>query len=91
VVSDEAVTREVKAAAAQWLGEERVGEYPRRMTADDFGFFTQQYPCCYYRFGVSASNKKTGALHSGTFLIDEEALHTATGLLAAIALKCLKM
>ena len=91
VVSDEAVTREVKAAAAQWLGEERVGEYPRRMTADDFGFFTQQYPCCYYRFGVSASNKKTGALHSGTFLIDEEALHTATGFLASIALKCLNM
>ncbi|HPD86081.1 MAG TPA: M20 family metallopeptidase [Proteiniphilum sp.] len=91
VISDETVTREVKVAAAEWLGAERVGEYPRRMTADDFGFFTQQYPCCYYRFGVSPTNKRSGALHSGSFLIDEEALRTATGLLSAIALKCLKM
>lgn len=91
VISDETVTREVKVAAAEWLGAQRVGEYPRRMTADDFGFFTQQYPCCYYRFGVSPTNKRSGALHSGTFLIDEEALRTATGLPAAIALKCLKM
>lgn len=33
VISDEAVTREVRAAAVDWLGEQRVGEYPKRMTA----------------------------------------------------------
>jgi len=90
VISNETITRVVRTAAVEWLGEERVGEYPRRMTADDFGFFTQQYPCCYYRFGVSADNKRSGALHSGAFLIEEEALHTAVGLFAWIALKCLK-
>ncbi|MDD2726838.1 MAG: M20 family metallopeptidase [Proteiniphilum sp.] len=91
VISDETVTREVRAAAVEWLGEEQVGEYPRRMTADDFGFFTQHYPCCYYRFGVSSKEKRSGALHSGSFLIDEGSLHTVTGLFAYIALKCLKV
>lgn len=91
VVSDEAATREVRAAAVEWLGKERVGEYPKRMTADDFGFFSLHYPCCYYRFGVSAANRKCGPLHSGSFLIEEQSLATASGLFAAIALKCLKV
>jgi metal-dependent amidase/aminoacylase/carboxypeptidase family protein len=73
-----------------YLGETEVAEFPQRMTADDFGFFTQRYPCCYYRFGVADENRKPGALHSGNFLIDEKSLRTASALFAFIALNSLK-
>jgi len=89
VVNDEVVNRKVRAKVVEYLGEAHVSEFPKRMTADDFGFFSQLYPCCYYRFGVSGNSGKPGALHSDTFLIDESALKTAVGTFAYIALSSL--
>ena len=89
VVNDEVVNRKVRAKVVEYLGEAHVLEFPKRMTADDFGFFSQLYPCCYYRFGVSGNSGKLGALHSDTFLIDESALKTAVGTFAYIALSSL--
>ena len=90
VISDEQITGHIRALTADFLGEERVSEFPKRMTADDFGFFSQGYPCCYYRFGVDGDNRKTGPLHSGTFLIEEQALKTSTALPAWLTLISLK-
>lgn len=89
--SHEDITSKVCAAAIELIGEARIGEYPRRMTAEDFGFFTQKYPCCFYRFGVANKGGLCGKLHSSTFLIDEEALKTASALPAYIAIKYLKL
>ena len=90
VISDEKITGEIRTQVVAYLGETEVAEFPKRMTADDFGFFTQRYPCCYYRFGVADENRKPGALHSGNFLIDEKSLRTASALFAFIALNSLK-
>ncbi len=90
-VSHRDVTEKVRAQAVEFLGEAAVFEYPKRMTAEDFGFFSQQYPCCFYRFGVAGADGKCGKLHSSTFLINEEALLTSTSLFAFIALDSLKL
>ena len=90
VVSDLKITEETRSRAIAYLGGDRVSAFPQRMTADDFGFFTQYYPCCYYRFGVAGVDRKPGALHSGTFLIDEKSLRTSSGLFAFITLNSLK-
>jgi len=90
VISDEQITADVREQALAYLGETRVSAFPKRMTADDFGFFTQHYPCCYYRFGVAREGQKPGALHSGTFLIDEKSLLSAAGLFTFIVLNSLK-
>jgi hippurate hydrolase len=89
-VSHAAVTEKIRSLAIEFLGEAGVSEYPIRMTAEDFGFFSQQYPCCFYRFGVASENGNCGKLHSSTFLIDEKALLTASSLFAFIALDSLK-
>lgn len=86
-ISHEDITRRLRETAVDFLGENHVSEYPARMTAEDFGFYTQLYPCCFYRFGVSPQGKTTGKLHSSTFLIDENALCTAAGLFAYIGIK----
>ena len=90
VVSDEQITTRIRTMTAAFLGEAKVSEFPKRMTADDFGFFTQLYPCCYYRFGVAGEKGRPGPLHSATFLIDEEALLASTGLPVYLALNSLK-
>ena len=89
-VSHAAVTEKVRSQAIEFLGEAGVSEYPIRMTAEDFGFFSRQYPCCFYRFGVAGRSGACGKLHSSTFLIDEKALLTASSLFAFIALDSLK-
>ena len=89
-VSHAAVTEKVRSQAIEFLGEAGVSEYPVRMTAEDFGFFSQQYPCCFYRFGVADRSGACGKLHSSNFLIDEKALLTASSLFAFIALDSLE-
>lgn len=89
-VSHKEITEVVREMAVDYLGEAHISEYPKRMTAEDFGFFTQQYNCCFYRFGVSPENATTGKLHSSTFLIDEKALQTAVGLFGYIGIKGLE-
>ena len=84
--NNEQVTRLMKGYAQEFLGESNVKGLPKRMTSEDFGFFSQQYPCTFYRFGVIGKQVCTG-LHTSTFLIDEEALKTSVGTMAYLAMK----
>ena len=86
--SDKKVTEGVKDVAIELVGSGNVTEFPKRMTADDFGFFTEKYRSCYYRFGVSGKNV-SGKLHTSSFLIDEESLRVSSGLFALSALRML--
>ena len=86
VVNNEEVTEKAKGFAAEFAGKESIKELAVRMTSEDFGFFSQKYPSCFYRFGIKgADNQATGGLHTATFRIDEEALKTGAGGLAWIA------
>lgn len=90
VVNNEEITTKALEFAAEWVGEENIRTLEMRMTSEDFGFFTQKYPCTFYRYGVNGkSNVDTGGLHSSTFKIDEKALETGTGGMAWLALKFL--
>ncbi|MGZ3862998.1 MAG: M20 metallopeptidase family protein [Bacteroidia bacterium] len=91
LVNDESVTGIAKNAAANFLGNENVTQLPLRMTAEDFSFISQEVPSCFFRLGTG--NKKEGIIsgvHSPTFNIDEKALDTGAGLLAAIACELLR-
>jgi amidohydrolase len=87
-ISSQDITEQVKEIAINLVGDNNVEEFPKRMTADDFGFFTDKYKGCYYRFGVAGSSK-AGKLHTSTFLIDDEALRTSTALFALLTLEML--
>lgn len=90
VVNNEKITNLARGFAAEWVGEENIRTLEMRMTSEDFGFFTQKYPCTFYRFGVKGdTNLNTGGLHSSTFQIDEKALETGLGGLVWLARKFL--
>jgi hippurate hydrolase len=88
VVNDENITTKARTFATELLGEQNIRTLEVRMTSEDFGFFTQKYPCTFYRFGVKGEvNANTGGLHSSTFQIDEKALETGMGGMAWLAWK----
>jgi len=86
VFNDEPVTHMMKTFASEYLGKENVKGLPKRMTAEDFGFFSQLYPSTFYRYGIKGKYNSTG-LHTPTFLIDEDALKAAVGTMAYLALR----
>ena len=91
LVNDKAVTETCRKAAIEYLGIENVEELPLRMTAEDFAYFSQELPCCFYRLGTGNQAKGiTAGVHTPTFDIDEEALKIGTGLMAWLALEQLK-
>lgn len=90
--NDESLTVRNSSFAKDFLGEEQVHELPIRMTGEDFAFYSQQIPACFYRLGTSSADGKrfTSSVHTPTFDIDEEALNTGAGLMAYLAFENLK-
>jgi amidohydrolase len=91
LVNDHETTDSARKAAEEYLGKENVEELPIRMTAEDFAFFSQEVPSCFYRLGTG--NKAKGIIsgvHTSTFDIDEAALEIGAGLMAWLTLSELK-
>ncbi|HRG66730.1 MAG TPA: amidohydrolase, partial [Saprospiraceae bacterium] len=84
--NDEALTHKVKSAMVAFLGEDKVHDIPKRMTSEDFAYFAQLMPACFYRLGVAyADGRPAHGVHSPYFEVDEKALETAIGLMAWLA------
>ena len=74
-VNDPVMTDLVRAAATELIGAERVVESPQMMGAEDFSYFLEQRPGCF--FYVGSRNEERGLIwghHHPRFDIDEEAL-----------------
>ncbi len=69
--------------AQTYMGKENVEETEVRMGAEDFGFYSQKIPGCFYRLGTANKEKGiTAGVHTPTFNIDEAAIETGIGLMA---------
>jgi amidohydrolase len=88
--NDQKLTDSIEGFATAYLGAENVRELSLRMTADDFAFYGQQIPGCYYRLGTNTNNTaKTASVHNAHFDIDENALVTGAGVMSYAALSYL--
>ncbi len=86
--NDEALTARARNWAIEYLGPEKVADLPIRMTAEDFAWYSQKLPACFYRLGTgNAKRGITAPVHTNTFDIDEAALETGMGLMAFLALR----
>lgn len=69
--------------AQVYLGEKQVFDLDIRMTAEDFAWFAQHYPVCFYRLGTSSPDGSNKAgVHNAFFDIDAQALKTGMGHMA---------
>jgi len=91
LMNDDNVTERAKNTAIAYLGKKNVIDLALRMTAEDFAYYSQVLPSCFYRLGVNnKSNSHYSGLHTSTFNIDENALETSIGLMTWLALNELK-
>ena len=89
--NDESTTSTAFELAKQYLGEANVEEMPARMTAEDFSYYSQVVPACFYRLGTGNIAKGiTSPIHTPTFDVDENCLKIGAGLMAWIAMNELK-
>lgn len=91
VVNNEFLTKKSQNLAKEYLGEDMVLDLDIRMTSEDFAFFSQKYPACFYRLGVGFPEESEPAgLHSPGFKVNEDALETGVGLMAWLGLNIIK-
>ena len=55
------------------------------MGAEDFSFFAQRVPACFYTLGARAADETSHPHHSSLFDIDERALPNGVAMMAALA------
>lgn len=86
--NDELLTAKAKQAAIDYLGKDNVVDLDIWMAAEDFSFYSQEVPACFYRLGTrNEARGITSSVHTPTFDIDESALEVGMGLMAWQALK----
>ncbi|MEO6760666.1 MAG: M20 family metallopeptidase, partial [Saprospiraceae bacterium] len=86
--NNEELTARTKKWAIEYLGQDKVVDLPMRMTAEDFAYFSQAMPACFYRLGTGNPERGiTSSLHTNTFDVDEAALETGMGLMAWLAVR----
>ena len=92
VVNDDDLTERAWDYATEYLGHDQVEKLEMRMTAEDFSYFAQKVPGCFYRLGTRNEIKGiTANLHAATFDIDESSLENGMGILAWFAVCELNM
>lgn len=83
VINDPATNTMAKTLAAELIGEENVGEAEISLGAEDFGYYTQEIPGCFYRLGTGNTKKGiVSGVHTPTFDIDEEAIKMGISMMA---------
>lgn len=87
LVNEEKITSYWKNSAIEYLGSANVVDLELRMTAEDFAWYSQEIPACFYRLGTrNESQGIVSSVHTSTFNIDEEALKIGAGLMAYAAI-----
>lgn len=91
LINDKPLTENTFSLATGFLGEKNVYSLPVRMTAEDFSYYSQQIPSCFYRLGIRNENQGiTSNLHTSTFNIDESSLETGMGFMSWLAINYLQ-
>jgi amidohydrolase len=83
VDNDPVFTEAAWKLADEFMGKDQVEETEMRMGAEDFGYYTQVIPGCFYRLGVRNEAKGiVHQVHTPKFDIDENAIEIGIGMMA---------
>lgn len=91
LTNDPALTARMRQAAQIYVGSNNVVELDLWMAGEDFAYYAQQIPGCFYRLGTG--NEARGivsGVHTPTFDIDEDALAIGCGLMSWLAIEELR-
>ncbi|NLR64361.1 amidohydrolase [Chitinophaga varians] len=84
--NNEVVTAKARQLAEDYLGKEQVEDTELRMGAEDFAFYSQIVPACFFRLGTGNKERGiTSGVHTPTFDVDERAIEIGMGTMAYLA------
>lgn len=85
VYNNEGLNEVGRQLAQQYMGEDKVLETEIRMGAEDFGYYSQRIPGCFFRLGTANKARGiTAGVHTPLFNIDEAAIETGIGMMATL-------
>lgn len=88
LVNDDTLTKQSIEWAKEFLGQDNVVELEMRMTAEDFAYYSQLVPGCFYRLGTGNADPSTQYnLHTSRFNVDESSIKTGIGLMSWLTIK----
>ena len=71
----------------KFLDKNFVKELDVRMASEDFSYFSQECPACFFRLGVANLEKKiTSLVHTPYFNVDEKCLEIGVGLMSYLTI-----
>ena len=76
----------LRALAEADLGPDHVVQSAKHMGAEDFSFFAERVPACYFVLGSASDERTRYPHHHGKFDIDEAALENGVRMMLALAL-----
>jgi amidohydrolase len=83
VYNNEPLNERARTLAEEYIGVQNVETTEMRMGAEDFGYYSQKVPGCFYRLGVGNPAKGiSSGVHTPTFNIDESAIENGMGMMA---------
>jgi len=83
VDNEPAITEAAWKLADQYMGADNVEETELRMGAEDFGYYSQVIPGCFFRLGVRNESKDAiHNVHTPVFKVDEDAIAHGVGMMA---------
>ena len=83
VHNNEKVNEACRQLSVDYIGNDQVSETELRMGAEDFGYYAQQIPACFFRLGTRNESKGIiHGVHTPRFDVDESALEVGVGLMA---------
>ena len=83
VYNHEALNEKAVKQASLFVESDRIQETEIRMGAEDFGYYSQVIPGCFFRLGVGNTAKGiVSGVHTPTFNIDESAIENGMGMMA---------
>ena len=87
LVNDPALTATLRTLAEAYIGPQNIVDLDLYMTGEDFAYYSQVMPACFYRLGTgNAARGITAGVHTPDFDVDEACLPIGAGLMAWWAL-----
>jgi len=88
VINNEKLNDDARKLAEELMGSENIETTEMRMGAEDFGYYSQVIPGCFYRLGVGNVEKGiTATVHTPVFNIDESAIKYGIEMMAWLGAK----
>ena len=81
--NDSDLTKSCEKLSQQFIDKNKVKKLSIRMASEDFAYFSQQVPSCFFRIGVGNKAKNIiHSVHTPYFNIDEKSLEIGVGLMS---------